>query len=168
LGIKHLYQKAKEKQLEKVVRVIVLVLLLWYAGSSIRAFPHYLSYYNELAGGIENGYKYAVDSNYDWGQDLKRLKIYLDDNNIDNFYIDYFGGSNLDYYFGDRYTKWESRAPSAEFPKGNYLAVSVGSMQGGRALACPGFDQPTDYYEWLDSYEPITRAGTSIFIYYIE
>jgi hypothetical protein len=168
LGIKHLYQKAKEKQLNKVVCAIVLILLFLYAGSSIKTFPYYLSYYNELAGGTENGYKIAVDSNYDWGQDLKRLKIYLDNNNIDNFYIDYFGGANLDYYFGNRYTKWESRTPGSEFPKGNYLAVSVGSIQGGRALACPGFDQPTDYYEWLDNYEPIARAGTSIFIYYIE
>ena len=168
LGIKHLYQKAKEKQLQKVVCAIVLILLVWFTWSSIKTFPYYLSYYNELAGGTENGYKYAVDSNYDWGQDLKRLKIYLDNNNIDNFYIDYFGGANLDYYFGDRYTKWESRAPGSEFPKGNYLAVSVGSMQGGRALACPEFKETTDYYEWLNNYEPVARVGTSIFVYYIE
>ena len=168
LGIKHLYQTAKQKQLKRVVCGIVLILLVWYVGSSIKTFPYYLSYYNELAGGTENGYKYAVDSNYDWGQDLKRLKKYLDDNHIENFYIDYFGGSNLDYYFGDRYVKWESRTPGSEFPKGNYLAVSVSSMQGGRALACPEFDQRTDYYDWLSNYELIARAGTSIFIYYID
>ena len=168
LGIKHLYQTAKEKQLNKVVCGIVLILLFWFTWSSIKTFPYYLSYYNELAGGTENGYKFAVDSNYDWGQDLKRLKIYLDNNNIGNFYIDYFGGSNLDYYFGDRYTRWESRAPASEFPKGNYFAVSIGSVQQGMALAYPGFDQSTDYYIWLNNYEPIARAGTSIFIYYID
>lgn len=167
-GTKHLVQKAKQKQLHRVVYTIVLILLVCYAGSSIKTFPRYLSYYNAIAGGTENGYKYAVDSNYDWGQDLKRLKRYTEVHHIEKIYIDYFGGSNLDYYFGDKYAKWDSRTPASEFPKGNYLAVSVSSMQGGRALACPEFDQPTNYYDWLNNYELIARAGTSIFIYYID
>ncbi|MEA1897603.1 MAG: glycosyltransferase family 39 protein [Bacteroidota bacterium] len=168
LGIKNLYQKAREKHLEKFVLAAVLILSVWYIGSSVKTFPYYLSYYNELAGGTHEGYKHAVDSNYDWGQDLKRLVKYTEKNNIDNFYIDYFGGSNLDYYFGDRYIKWESRTPSREFPKGNYLAVSANHLQGGRGFACPDFDQPTNYYRWLDQYEPIARIGTSIFLYYID
>ncbi len=178
LGIKRLTQNEKsprlyadartsQKQL-KVVYAAVLILLTWYVGSSVKTFPYYLSYYNEIAGGTENGYKYAVDSNYDWGQDLKRLKKYTEDNHIEKIYIDYFGGCNLDYYFGNKYAKWEGRTPGYKFPKGNYLAVSASSMQGGRAIVCPGFDQPANYYNWLNNYEPVGRAGTSIFIYYID
>ena len=40
--------------------------------------PHYLAYFNELAGGPANGFKELVDSNLDWGQDLKNLKLWLD------------------------------------------------------------------------------------------
>jgi len=33
--------------------------------------PHYLAYFNELAGGPANGFKELADSNLDWGQDLR-------------------------------------------------------------------------------------------------
>ena len=45
-------------------------------------FPHYLAYFNELAGGPLNGWRSLADSNIDWGQDLPGLKAWLDRNNI--------------------------------------------------------------------------------------
>ena len=45
----------------------------WYAVSVARVHPHYLAYFNEPAGGPANGYRLLVDSNLDWGQDLKGL-----------------------------------------------------------------------------------------------
>jgi len=47
------------------------VLLLWFAGSSLLSHPDYLPYFNELAGSQPE--KILVDSDLDWGQDLKRL-----------------------------------------------------------------------------------------------
>lgn len=35
--------------------------------------PHFLGYFNALAGGPRAGHRYLADSNVDWGQDLKRL-----------------------------------------------------------------------------------------------
>ncbi len=32
-------------------------------------FPHHLSYFNQLAGGPEGGWRWLADSNLDWGQD---------------------------------------------------------------------------------------------------
>jgi glutamine amidotransferase-like uncharacterized protein/4-amino-4-deoxy-L-arabinose transferase-like glycosyltransferase len=37
-------------------------------------YPHYLSYFNSIAGGFQNGYKKMQASSLDWGQDLYRLK----------------------------------------------------------------------------------------------
>ena len=48
----------------------------WYVFSAVRIYPDYLAYFNELAGGPQNGYKYLDDSNLEWGQDLKRLAAY--------------------------------------------------------------------------------------------
>lgn len=50
---------------------------LWsvWAGASIA--PHYLAYFNEIAGGPEKGPRYFVDSNIDWGQDLKQAGAWL-------------------------------------------------------------------------------------------
>ena len=41
-------------------------------------FPHYLGYFNELAGGPRNGHRILVDSNIDWGQDLPGLRQWMD------------------------------------------------------------------------------------------
>jgi hypothetical protein len=52
-------------------RTALGILLLWFAGSSLLAHPDYLPYFNELAGGQPE--RIVVDSDLDWGQDLKRL-----------------------------------------------------------------------------------------------
>jgi len=53
-------------------------MVLWYSISTPRIFPHYLPYFNELIDDPKNGYKYVIDSNMDWGQDLPGLKDFLE------------------------------------------------------------------------------------------
>jgi len=167
LGITGLLDSvSKEKR--KYITAILIILVGWYIISSITTWPYYLSYFNEIGGGKENGYRFVVDSNYDWGQDMKRLKKWVDENKIDKIYVDYFGGSDAKYYLQEKYRPWQGTNKPTDFPKGNYLAVSATFLQGGRGNPVPGFDQPTGYYRWLDKYKPIARAGTSIFIYYIK
>lgn len=48
-----------------------LLLTLWYGGSSLASHPDYLPYFNELAGSHPENI--SVDSDLDWGQDMKRL-----------------------------------------------------------------------------------------------
>jgi hypothetical protein len=50
---------------------VATLLFLWYAGSSLLSHPDYLPYFNELAGSHPE--KIVVDSDLDWGQDIKRL-----------------------------------------------------------------------------------------------
>jgi len=146
---------------------ILLLLILWQAFSVISVYPYFLSYFNELIGGPANGYKYVVDSNLDWGQDLKRLKKWAEENNLEKIYIDYFGGSSPEYYFKDKFVPWVGTEPAEEFPKGNYLAVSATFLQGGRGKVIPGLDYAEGHYRWLDNYQPVAEIGHSIFIYYI-
>lgn len=161
-GLKDIHQKTKGKK-RKIFSLFVGLSLFWYLLSSLLAFPHYLSYFNEAFLGPKNGYKYVVDSNYDWGQDLKRLQKFVERNNISKIYVDYFGGDDVEYRLQKR---WQKFNPQKEKPKG-WLAVSATFLQGGRGRPIRGFDQPTGYYKWLDKYQPIARAGNSIFIYYI-
>jgi hypothetical protein len=44
-------------------------LACWLAVSSLSVHPYYLSYFNEIAGGPANGWRWLLDSNIDWGQD---------------------------------------------------------------------------------------------------
>jgi len=143
-------------------------LLLWQAISVISIYPHFIVYFNELAGGPDKGYLIAADSNLDWGQDLKRLKKWTEENKIDKIYISYFGGTDLGYYFGEKYQAWWGGRNPNEIERPAYLAISATLLQAGRGKPAPGFDQPTDYYFWLDKEELVTKIGYSIFVYYLD
>ena len=168
LGIAGLMKTIKKQQVkkpQKIIAVLIGLLLAWYVGSSLSAWPGYLSYFNEVAGGSDNGYKYAVDSNYDWGQDLKRLKKWADEKGIDKIYIDYFGGSNAKYYFGEKYLGWQGTNKPQDLPKGSCLAVSATFLQGGRGNPAPGFSDSIGYYQWFNPEDSMTeRIGKSIFV----
>lgn len=141
---------------------IIGFLFLWMVINVFMAFPHFLAYYNELSGGTPDGYLIATDSNYDWGQDLKRLADYVKANGVEKIGVDYFGAGNPRYYLGDKFESWWS----AKGPISGYFAISATFLQGATATPAPEFiRRPEDSYEWLRGYEPIGRAGYSIFIY---
>ena len=149
--------------------LILTILICWQVISVIKIYPRFLSYFNEIAGGPDKGYLYTVDSNLDWGQDLKRLKKWVDEKGIEKIYVNYFGGSDSKYYLGEKFEPWwETRDPK-DLPKGSYLAVSVTFLQGGRGFPVPGFSQPWGHYFWLYQYEPpVAKIGYSIFVYRID
>jgi hypothetical protein len=147
---------------------LVAVLCAGQAISIAFAYPSFLAYYNELAGGSSHGYKIAVDSNTDWGQDLKRLKIWADANGVGKIYIDYFGGADPKYYFGSRFEGWWSARDRKELPPGSYLAISATMLQGQRAVPAPGSDLISTEYDWLNAYQPAAVIGHSIFVYHVQ
>jgi hypothetical protein len=147
---------------------IVGVLIAWQVVSVVSIYPSFLAYFNELIGGPANGYKIVTDSNLDWGQDLKRLAQWVDKNNIDRIYVDYFGGATSSYYLGNKFLPWwGTRLPKDLNITGGYLAVSATFLQGGRGKPVPGFTDRTGYYDWLNNFQPLTTIGYSIFVYYI-
>lgn len=146
---------------------LITVLLIWYAFSSLSIFPYYLTHFNELVGGAKNGHKYVTDSNLDWGQDMKRLTKWINENNIDKIKVDYFGGATVEYYLKDKYQEYHAEY-GHKAAKNSWLAVSATFKQQGQAIPTKSFDKPTDQYMWLHQYEPITIIGNSIFVYYID
>ena len=159
----------------------IAALCLWYLASSLFIHPHYLAYFNEFIGGPKNGYRYLVDSNLDWGQDLKGLKTYMDAKGIDRIKLGFFGSADAEYYAidydylpsvglapkkpGERWWYELSVDHPAEMePQRGLLAVSA------NMLTCPGWMHWLfgDSYQWLKDYEPIDQIGYSILIYDIE
>lgn len=65
-------------------RWAVVALAGLFALSSLRAFPHYLPYFNVLAGGSDRGIEWLDDSNVDWGQDLPALREWLDGQGVED------------------------------------------------------------------------------------
>jgi hypothetical protein len=80
--------------------LVVAALLAWHVGESAWIAPHYLAYFNELAGGPANGRYHLVDSSLDWGQDLPGLKAWLEANRRpgEDAYLAYFGSGEPRYY----------------------------------------------------------------------
>jgi hypothetical protein len=148
--------------------LVVAILLFWYIWGTIAIYPHFLAYFSQLVDGAESGYKYVTDSNLDWGQDLKRLSQFVEENNIEKIYLSYFGGGLPEYYLGEKFAGWWGERDPAELPSDSWLAVSATLLQGGRGQPAPGFNEKTGYYNWLNQYEPVAVIGYSIFIYHIQ
>ncbi|HEX9722533.1 MAG TPA: glycosyltransferase family 39 protein [Candidatus Paceibacterota bacterium] len=176
-GLKELLSHIQNNRAKRIAISAIVGLFLWYIGSSLMAFPHYIPYYNALAGGTQNGYQIAVDSNYDWGQDFYKLLAFVEANNIQKLHLDYFGGEDPAYWLREKYVRLDSRKVSEDLSRGlalseagggveGWVAVSLNQLQGGLGQPIAGFDQPTGYYTWLQEYAP-TRLGNSIFIYNI-
>jgi hypothetical protein len=78
---------------------ILALALAGFIGESVMAWPHYLAYFNFIAGGPSHGYRHLVDSSLDWGQDLKGLARWLDEHGAGSeaaaddspVYLAYFG-----------------------------------------------------------------------------
>jgi hypothetical protein len=145
--------------------ILVGFLLLSQAIAIVAIYPYFLSYFNEIAGGPENGHKYVVDSNLDWGQDLKRLAKWSDENGVNKIYLEYFGGATAPYYLGKKFQPWWGMRDPKDLKSGEWIAVSATLLMGGQGKPARGYASPTGYYDWLKAYEPKTIIGHSIFVF---
>jgi len=150
---------------------LILFLLSWYVAESVKAHPHYLTYFNQTVGGPSGGYEYVVDSNLDWGQDLKRFSQWVKQKNISKIELDYFGWADPSYYLGNSYiwTNSQKYKNAEDFRVRNqadgWLAVSATFLQGSQGP--PDQFKPINYL-WLKDYQPVTTIGHSIFVYQIK
>lgn len=145
--------------------VLVALLGAWYAAGTLRTHPHHLAYFNEIAGGPANGWHALVDSNVDWGQDLKRLKVWMDEHAVTHVKLSYFGSADPAYYGIDceRLPGYAAPHPpriTREIRPGDVVAVSVTHLQG---VYLDPADRPM--MERLRGTTPIGRAGYSILIF---
>ncbi len=137
---------------------------------SIWLSPHFLTFFNPLAGGPDSGWRYLVDSNIDWGQDLAGLASWADANLDEPLWLSYFGEARPDYY-GLTYRGLDSFPPRLMDPRANPLypprpapgwyAISVTNLQGVHFA-------DHDQFAWFRDQEPAARIGGSIRVYRVE
>jgi hypothetical protein len=149
-------------KLKTAVKTVLFSLaLLLYAAESLSAAPHFLSFFNVLAGTAKNGYHFLIDSNIDWGQDLPALKEYMDRQKMDTIDLAYFGNADPAIY-GIHYKLLEKGT------RGKRVAVSVNYYQGYPYLILKEdgslFRVPPFYYTYLQQYPIRARIGYSILI----
>jgi hypothetical protein len=129
--------------------------------------PHYLAYFNELAGGPANGFKELADSNLDWGQDLKNLKLWLVAHDIkEPIYLCYFGMADPRFYQIAHYNMpggclFEPQMGFDVLKPGGLIAISATNLQGV-------YLSPAEQDAWrriLKHSVLVDTVGYSIFIY---
>jgi hypothetical protein len=129
------------------------LLLLLQAAVALRVWPYHLAYFNEIAGGPDNGWRWLVDSNLDWGQDLVGLRRRLAAMGNPEINLFYFGTADPDYY-GIRHFPYGSPAPGI-------FAVSATHLAG---VYLPDHDYLADFRELT----PFETVGHSILLYRLD
>jgi 4-amino-4-deoxy-L-arabinose transferase-like glycosyltransferase len=135
-------------------KILFLLTCIFYIFSSFKIYPNYLTYFNEASGGPKNGHKILLDSNLDWGQDVKKLKKYIDENQIPEIRLAYFGTADLDYY-GIKF--WG-------IPKNNQLEI-YGIPKDIIAISASVLFSSEQEFTWLLNYKPIEVIGNTIYMY---
>ena len=157
-------------------------LLLWSISSSLYVYPHSISYFNGLAAvlptprdmeypktpevaksfsdrlkhrldaGPLNGPRHLLGSNVDWGQDLFYLERWCRANpDVTEMRVACVGSYPL-----ESTTIPSSGMPPANEPQPGWYALSVSHL----------YDRD-DQYRYFLNFEPVARAGYTIYIYHI-
>jgi hypothetical protein len=148
-------------------RGLMLFLGAYYLFSSFSIYPHYFAFFNELAGGPKNGHRVLLDSNLDWGQDLKGLKRWMEDTEVKKINFLYFGKADPQYYGIDAFYlpgSWVIRDSSdGELP--SYLAISANFLYGGKLFLT---EQELEFLRSFQLGEPVANIGYSILVYKLD
>jgi Dolichyl-phosphate-mannose-protein mannosyltransferase len=138
-----------------------VTLLAWFLYGSVAVAPRYLQYFNELAGGPQNGHRWLVDSNVDWGQDLIRLSEYVRSRHLESVHLAYFGRVDPRVY-GIQFT------PIVEGQSHGTAVVSASFLMGRPYWI---WNSPGELawshngaFTWLQRLEPVARVG-SMFVF---
>ena len=123
-----------------------------------RIAPHYLAFFNTVSGGPEKGPEYLLDSNIDWGQDLKNLRRWLDQHGYKKVCLSYFGQADRVYYgFGPTEPPFGAEVRSWGVYPDCVVAASVTPLHGL-------YTKP-EWLAWLLPMTPTARIGYSIYVY---
>ncbi|MGO9804433.1 MAG: phospholipid carrier-dependent glycosyltransferase [Steroidobacteraceae bacterium] len=139
---------ARDRRLAAAGVVLLSALLTWQLSTLWTAWPDYLAWFNETVSHPE---RVLVDSDLDWGQDLRRLEQRAAQLRIPRLSLAYRGTADL------------TREPlpplvilAPHQPTTGWVAVT--QLARTRNLSD---------YAWLDAYRPVEHIGKSIDLYYI-
>lgn len=151
--------------------IVVAMCLLATAVSSLRVWPHSMTYFHELVGGPAGGHRHLLDANLDWGQGLLTLRDWVRDHpDARPLHVADFGWvapsisgiesqpvPRLDFSDDGRPLSGD---PNAVLP--GWYAASVNHVLGYRHY--PG-DHPV--YTWLHEFEPVAQPGYTHWVYHL-
>lgn len=163
----HIPRPAWSPALHPLRRLAPAALLTWLFAAALFIYPDFLAFFNALAGGPNGGWRFLVDSNLDWGQDLDDLPAWMAANGVEQVWLSYFGEGRPEYY-GVRYVGLDSFPPRLMNPQARpfyphnpapgVYAISATTLQSVHFA-------DSDQFAWFRAREPVDKLGYSIFLY---
>ena len=155
-------QAASGKQQELLIlHLASCILFLWLALGTLHTRPYPLAFFNELVGGSTQGYRYLVDSNLDWGQNLWDLKEWMVANDADHIYYAHYSPAHpATYGIAADFLPPDPRA--VDFapwnPAPGRYAIGATVLQGP-------YMADLNTYAWFRARAPDAKLGDALFIY---
>ena len=148
----------------KKLAFVIIGLMILFIISSLSVFPHYSTYFNWAVGGPSQGYRYFSDGSFDMGQDLKLLGDYIEENDISNVKLAYFGEADPNYYnIPHTYLVYHANLEGKDIEncteQTGIIAISITYLQPTQML------NNSECFSWLREYEPKEKIGNTIFVY---
>jgi hypothetical protein len=148
-------ERGRQKAIVRATLLAAIAALQTAECASIH--PDYLAFFNALSGGPGRGPEYLVDSNIDWGQDVKKLARWLEQHGTRRARVYYFGNAGVRYYGID-----ERAFPDPLDQKGwdaidDYCVASATPLQG---VYVPLADLAP-----LRLLQPVAKVGWSMYVY---
>jgi hypothetical protein len=160
-GVGSTHHTLAERFTFHALRFTFYALLLWLAAGTARVYPYPLTFFNELAGGPGGGYRWLVDSNLDWGQNLWQLRDWMRSEGVDRVYYSHFSPARPEVYgvAADWLPPDPRAVPLAPFdPAPGVYAIGATTLQGV-------YTPDVNTLAWFRAHEPIARLGHALFIY---
>lgn len=166
--LKLLWQTRKK---ELVQLVAVIGCLAWLVAGDVNIYPSFISYFNEIVG-PENGYNVLVDSNIDWGQDLKRLDNWIQANKVGTIKLAWFGSAPPSYYGIDyeplpglphHFDLWDNLPFDPKDPEPGTYVISVSILEEFFRTV-----KDKTAFAWFRERDPDDRIGYSLLVYHVK
>ncbi|HEY2387184.1 MAG TPA: hypothetical protein VGK30_09500 [Candidatus Binatia bacterium] len=150
------------------------VACLLVAAEALAVRPHFLPFFNVLAGGSRGGLRLLSDSNLDWGQGLPALRRWMASNHVERVNLCYFGSADPATYGiafvplpGSHFGDFDDLGTIGHRPRTpvlpGYVAIGATQLQG--TYLSPELQR---MYAFLRRKEPIAVPAGSTYVYWVD
>lgn len=138
------------------LKPVVAGLVILHVAFGALAFPHFIAYFNQIAGGPKGGINHLIDSNLDWNQNMKRFGHWAEAQGINHVYTYCWNLDAFKYY-----------GVQAEF-------LPASSSQGGPTtpvndvvvICAHQLKIKYDYdFSWVEKYAPDEIVSQTMYIW---
>jgi dolichyl-phosphate-mannose-protein mannosyltransferase len=153
----------------RAVFLLIALTFGWMAYETVRSFPDYIPYTNQLAGG-QPGWRYLSDSNVEWGDDMAELATYLKARGETRVTAALSAGWSTLTQYDVEYVNLLS-LPAGATPDTRYVAIGASFLNGstvpGGVEGRETTERRTNFFASYRDRQPEAVFGRSIYLYRI-